>query len=229
VRARRAVNVPNGSIANPSSIGSARPRAPWAHKRSRLLITFAVAIVCALALWVPFAGTLLIDAEPPAHADAIVVLAGNAPDRLPWAEQLRREGYADVLVVSDEPVHTHGLETTWLALHRAGVAAPEIPDSALLVLDDPPPESTIDEARRDANLLAANGLHSALLVTDAFHSRRAALLFRAAFAHRGLSVRSVPVADSFDLPHWWQHPLAARRVLEEWAKFAYYLPQGAYW
>src|SRR5205807_1813093 len=162
-------------------------------------------------------------------ADAIVVLAGNAPDRLPLAEQLRGEGYANLLVVSNEPVHTHGLETTWLQLHRAGVSAPGLPDSALLVLDNPAPESTIDEARRDAELLAARGARSALLVTDAFHSRRAALLFRAAFAHKGLSVRSVPVTDSFDLAHWWSHPVSARRVLEEWAKFFYYLVQGAYW
>ena len=158
-----------------------------------------------------------------------MVLAGNAPDRLPWADELRRQGYADLLVVSNEPVHTHGLETTWVALHRAGVSAPNIPDSALLVLGDPPPESTIDEARRDAELLQARGLHSALLVTDAFHSRRAALLFRAAFVHRGLTIRSVPVTDTLDLPHWWVHPLSARRVIEEWAKLLYYLPQGAYW
>jgi uncharacterized SAM-binding protein YcdF (DUF218 family) len=182
-----------------------------------------------LAVWFPFAGTLLIDAESPANADAIVVLAGNAPDRLPWAEALRNQGYADVIVVSDEEVHTHGLETTWLALHRAGVAAPELPDSSLLVVSDPPPESTIDEARRDAALLATRGLHSALLVTDAFHSRRAAMLFGAAFAHRGLTVRSVPVSDSLDLAHWWTHPVTARRVLEEWTKGLWYLPQGAYW
>jgi uncharacterized SAM-binding protein YcdF (DUF218 family) len=171
----------------------------------------------------------LIDAETPGTADAIVVLAGNAPDRLPWAEHLRSQGYADLLVVSNEPVHTHGLETTWLSLHRAGMSAPEIPDSSLLVIDNPPPESTIDEARRAADLLQARGLHSALLVTDAFHSRRAALLFRAAFAHKGLSVRSVPAPDSFDLGHWWTHPVSSRRVLEEWTKFFYYLPQGAYW
>ncbi|TME39026.1 MAG: hypothetical protein E6I75_06145, partial [Chloroflexi bacterium] len=97
----------------------------------------------ALALFAPFAGTLLIDAEPPDRADAIVVLAGNAPDRLPWAEQLRDQGFADLLIVSNERVHTHGLETTWLALHQAGVSAPELPDSALVVLDEPPPESTI--------------------------------------------------------------------------------------
>jgi uncharacterized SAM-binding protein YcdF (DUF218 family) len=180
-------------------------------------------------VWLAFAGTLLIDTESAAPADAIVVLAGNAPDRLPWAEELRDAGYANLIVVSDEPVHTHGLETTWRALHAAGVAAPELPDSALVVLSNPPPESTIDEARRDAELLQSRGLHSALLVTDAFHSRRAFLLFRAAFSHRGLTVRSVPVSDQLDLAHWWAHPLTARRVVEEWTKLVYYLPQGAYW
>ena len=172
---------------------------------------------------------MLIDAEPPVAADAIVVLAGNAPDRLPWAETLRAQGFADLLIVSNEPVHTHGLETTWLDLHRAGVAAPEIPDASLLVIDNPPPESTLDEARRSADLLQGRGLRSALLVTDAFHSRRAWLLFRAAFAHKGLTVRSVPAPDSLDLPHWWTHPLAARRIVEEYAKFAYYVVQGAFW
>jgi uncharacterized SAM-binding protein YcdF (DUF218 family) len=179
-------------------------------------------------VWFPFAGVLLIDAEPPVAADAMVVLAGNTPDRLTYAETLRDEGYANLLVVSNEAVHTHGMETTWFALHEAGVSAPELPDSALLVLDDPPPESTIDEARRDADLLRQHGLHSALLVTDAFHSRRAWLLFRATFAGRGLTVRSVPVPDALDLPHWWQHPVAARRVLEEWTKLLWYLPQGAF-
>jgi uncharacterized SAM-binding protein YcdF (DUF218 family) len=186
-------------------------------------------VLIAVVVWLLFAGVLLIDAEPPAPADAIIVLAGNAPDRLPWAEELRNQGYANLIVVSDEPVHTHGLETTWRALHAAGVSAPELPDFALVVLSDPPPESTIDEARRDAELLQARGLHSALLVTDAFHSRRAWLLFRAAFAHRGLTVRSVPASDELDLAHWWAHPLTARRVTEEWAKLVYYVPQGAYW
>lgn len=183
----------------------------------------------ALGLFAPFAGTLLIEAEPPARADAIVVLAGNAPGRLLWAEQLRDQGYADLLVVSNERVHTHGLETTWLALHRAGVSAPELPDSALVVVDDPPPQSTIDEASRDAAILQARGLKSALLVTDAFHSRRAALLFRAAFARKELTVHTVPVADALDLAHWWSHPLSARRTFEEWAKLVYYFVQGAYW
>jgi uncharacterized SAM-binding protein YcdF (DUF218 family) len=186
-------------------------------------------VLLALGACLPFAGSFLIADEVPTPADAIVVLAGNAPDRLPHAEELRARGFSHLVVVSNERVHTHGLETTWLALHRAGLSAPELPDSDLAVLDDPPPESTIDEAHRAADILAGRGFHSALLVTDAFHSRRASLLFRAAFAHKGLTVRSAPVVDSLDLAHWWAHPLAARRVAEEWTKLALYLVEGAYW
>ena len=183
----------------------------------------------ALGVWFLNAGTLLIATEPPQPSDVIVVLAGNAPDRLLHAEELRKQGLANLVLVSNERVHTHGLETTWLDLYRAGVSAPDLPPASLIVLDDPPPESTIDEARRAADVLASRGLHSALLVTDAFHSRRASLLFGAAFAHRGLTVRSNPAADPLDLAHWWSHPLAARRVAEEWTKLAVYLVQGAYW
>lgn len=192
------------------------------------MLTLIAPIVLGV-VWLFEAGSILDYAEPPVAADVIVVLAGNAPDRLIHALELRSLGYAQLLLVSNERVHTHGLETTWLALHRAGLSAPELPDSDLLVLDDPPPESTIDEAHRDANLLAGRGVHSALLVTDAFHSRRAYLLFRAAFAHRGLIVRSTPAADTLGLGQWWAHPVAARRVAEEWVKLALYLGEGAYW
>jgi uncharacterized SAM-binding protein YcdF (DUF218 family) len=182
-----------------------------------------------VAVWFPNAGTLLIADEAPQASDVVVVLAGNSAIRLPHAEELRTQGLASLIVVSNERVHTHGLETTWLELYRAGVSAPELPPEAVIVLDDPPPDSTIDEARRAADVVASRGLHSALLVTDAFHSRRASLLFRAAFAHRNLTIRSTPAADTLDLPHWWSHPVTSRRVLEEWTKLAVYLVQGAYW
>lgn len=182
-----------------------------------------------VTVWFFNAGTLLIASEPPEASDVIVVLAGNATDRLPHAEALRAQGFANLLLVSNEQVHTHGLETTWLELYRAGVSAPELPPEALIVIDDPPPESTIDEARRGADILASRGIHSALLVTDAFHSWRASLLFRAAFARRGISVRSTPANDRIDLAHWWTHPFTTRTVAEEWTKLAWYLVQGSYW
>jgi uncharacterized SAM-binding protein YcdF (DUF218 family) len=192
-------------------------------------VLLVAAGLVAVTVWFVNAGTLLIAADTPQASDVIVVLAGNSPTRLPRAEELRAQGMAQLIVVSNERVHTHGLETTCLELYRAVVSAPELPPASVIVLDDPPPESTIDEARRAADVLASRGLHSALLVTDAFHSRRAGLLFRAAFAHRGLNVISTPASDALDLAHWWSHPVTARRVAEEWTKLAAYLVAGAYW
>jgi uncharacterized SAM-binding protein YcdF (DUF218 family) len=186
-------------------------------------------VVLAAPLWLPGLGTFLVASDEPAQADAIVVLAGNSPDRLPRAESLWRAGYAPLLIISNEKIHTYGLDTTWFDLYRAGLVAPDLPPQAVVVLDNPPPESTIDEARRAAAVLQARGLQRALLVTDAFHSRRASLLFAAQFRHLGLEVRSTPVLDSdADIAHWWAHPTETRRVTEEWTKLLVYLVQGAY-
>ena len=121
------------------------------------------------------------------------------------------------------------LDTTWHDLYQAGLSAPDLPPSSVLLLD-PPPENTMDEAEQAAEILSSRGLRSALLVTDPFHSRRSALLFRPIFASHGLSVRSTPVQpDALNLAQWWSTPLAARRTAEEWTKLAAYFLQGAYW
>jgi uncharacterized SAM-binding protein YcdF (DUF218 family) len=194
-----------------------------------LLVLLVVAIGTSPA-WLPAAGRLLLVEDPLAPADIIVVLGGNAPYRLPYAEQLVRQGYAPLVLVSDERVHTFGMDTSWGALYSAGLAGQGIPPSALLLITNPVPLSTVDEAQRAAQVLRERGLHSALLVTDAFHSRRADLLFTAEFHRHGLTVRSVPtLAELDDLEHWWQRPRMARHVLSEYVKLGSYLLQGAYW
>ena len=194
----------------------------------RVLLIVTV-LLLGVAMWFPFAGTLLIDAEPPTRADAIVVLAGNAPDRLVHAQELFEAGYAPLLVVSDERLISYGLDVTWRTLFEAGLAAPRLPRGAVAIMSDPPPESTLDEARRAAALLQARGLRSAILVTDPFHSRRAELLFAAQFRRHGLSLQSSPAAgEDIDLSRWWQQPRAARQVVEEYAKLVAYFVQGAY-
>jgi uncharacterized SAM-binding protein YcdF (DUF218 family) len=179
--------------------------------------------------WLPAVGEFLVVDQPPQPADAIIVLAGNAPERLRHAESLYDAGLAPLLVVSDEEVRSQTLDTTWTALYRAGVVARSLPPGALIVVGDPPPDSTLDEATRVAALMQDRGLRSALLVTDPFHSRRASLLFGAAFRRRGLELRTSPGPDELDLPHWWTHAYSARMVVEEYAKLLSYLVQGRYW
>jgi uncharacterized SAM-binding protein YcdF (DUF218 family) len=194
-----------------------------------LMVLLVVAVATSPA-WLPFAGRFLLVQDPLAPADIIVVLGGNAPYRLPYAEQLVSQGYAPLVLVSDERVYTFGMDTSWGALYRASLAGQGLPPSTVLLITNPVPLSTVDEAQRAAQVLRERGLRSALLVTDAFHSRRAGLLFAAEFRRYGLTVLSAPtLAELDDLEHWWQRPRMARHVLSEYVKLGSYLLQGAYW
>ncbi len=203
-------------------------RFPTLHWIAALVLLVGVAAGSG-PLWLPAMGGYLVVVDPLRPADAIVVLAGNAPQRLVRGETLLRDRYASWLIVSNERLVSHGLDVTWLDLHRAGVSAPGLPDAALLVLD-PPPESTIDEARRSAAMMQQHGLRSAILVTDAYHSRRASMLFGAEFRRHGLQVISSPTETSdVHLDIWWRDSTSALTVVEEYTKLAAYLVQGAYW
>jgi hypothetical protein len=80
--------------------------------KKRALLVFLLLFVCWLALYVarplylPFLGEFLISADPLEKADAIIVLAGDdaAGSRVAKAVSLVREGWSQVLMVSDAPI-----------------------------------------------------------------------------------------------------------------------------
>ncbi len=80
--------------------------------KKRALLVFLLLFVCWLALYVarplylPFLGEFLISADPLEKADAIIVLAGDdaVGSRVTEAVSLVREGWSQVLMVSDAPI-----------------------------------------------------------------------------------------------------------------------------
>jgi uncharacterized SAM-binding protein YcdF (DUF218 family) len=178
----------------------------------RTLLAIGTCILLALAL----SASLAVN-ESPAPADVVVVLAGNPGVRLPRALQLVSASYASRLLVSNDRERAYAL--------AANTA--DLPAEAILVLDQPA-TSTRDEARGAAEFMQAHGLRSALLVTDAYHSRRASLLFNAEFGRHGLTVRSTPAGDG-TIGQWWTNPPLAETILLECVKLTISLIQGAYW
>src|SRR5919202_4749595 len=70
------------------------------HFRGRwLLLLASLLLLLAAPLWLQFFGTFLVASDEPTQAEAIIVLGGNAPDRLPRALDLWRQGYAPLLIV----------------------------------------------------------------------------------------------------------------------------------
>jgi uncharacterized SAM-binding protein YcdF (DUF218 family) len=128
--------------------------------------------------------------------DAIVVLAaGITPDgrlvnrsmrRTIYGLRLYKRNLASTIVFSG-PAQGGSLSE---ADERADLAREMgVPDDAILAVNDV--NTTYDESRRIASVLAARNLKQILLVTDSLHMRRAKLVFERA----GLQVRPAASDD----------------------------------
>ena len=113
--------------------------------------------------------------DPPAKADAVVVLSGTS-ERLPVGERLVREGYAPLLVVSrstyPKAAEQRACRSGALCFRAA-------------------PYSTRGEARAIARLAAARHWRMVDVVTSQFHIVRARLLIRRCY-HGGLRMVGAP-------------------------------------
>ena len=175
------------------------------------------------------AGRVLVRSDPlPAHADAIVVLAGSISDRVVEAADLYRAGVAPRVVVTRERVP----RGDW-ALRARGVRLPEsseqmvaalealgVPRGAIEVIPRRA-TSTDSEARTIARWACAR-VRSVVLVTSRYHSRRARMILRQAMAPEiAIAVRPSR-HDPFDPGRWWRDRRDAKVVLSELEKLAHY-------
>lgn len=197
----------------------------WRVLRLALLILAAWSFLA----WVA-AQALIVRAELP-HADAIVVLSGSGVymERTARASELWNEGRAPRVFLTrdnerggwseEERRNPTFNERAIAELRRGGVAADKI---AVL------PEgvgNTYDEAVMLRRYATANGLRSLLVVTSAFHSRRALWTLQHVFEGSGIEVGlevAAPGQQSPGAATWWWHRLGWKTVALEYFKFGYY-------
>ncbi|MBB5235186.1 YdcF family protein [Deinococcus budaensis] len=189
---------------------------------SGLAAALLAAALLTPALRAPLAALTL--AQPPARADAIVVLGAGVQcgtrtldthslARLVRGLELWRAGYAPTLTVSEQSGLLGPPDCVKLSeVQRAHIRA-LYPQGGPEVLTLRRVTTTRDEAARVRDLARTRGWTRVLLVTSPSHSRRAARLL--AVTAPGLTVLSVPAGETrFDatlpLPH---DRLAAARVL----------------
>jgi uncharacterized SAM-binding protein YcdF (DUF218 family) len=197
-------------------------------RRSALLILLGLLAVAFLAR-VPLltaAGNGLVERDDLQPSDVIIVLAGNSPYRAQHAEVLYLRGLAPLVIISNEPLSSHGIQTTWLELRQVGLVHLNIPDDAIVPIPEIS-DGTYEEALHSRDIMQARGWHSAILVTDPFHQRRATLTFRQAFDAAGLSVAASPADEGkYGVDNWWTDRNAIMRVVQEYIKLAYYVATG---
>jgi uncharacterized SAM-binding protein YcdF (DUF218 family) len=201
------------------------------RRRRRL---FKALLVCIL-IW-PFAAwaaaRLLITEAPLAKADVIVVLGGSANyrERAREAARLLLEGRSQLILLTNdnqrgpwssaEQRNLYFYERSLEEIHNAGA-----PDKSVDVLMNEV-SSTYEEAELVKRYAVDNGLKSVLVVTSAYHSRRALWTFSRMFRETGIQIGLTPVSPGTDSPPpatWWLTGRGWRLVPTEYVKMIYYV------
>ncbi len=162
----------------------------------------------------------LVVHDPPAWADAVVVLAGD-PDyeRTLTAARLMREGRARILVLTGgEP----GPGDSAISLRQQAVAAGVDPTRIRMETSS---RSTRESLREAGALLDREGASSVILVTSPYHQRRAWLAARQAWP--GRRIHNQPATPSSWRPEgWWRIQRSRSIVFSEYGKLLYYGLRG---
>jgi uncharacterized SAM-binding protein YcdF (DUF218 family) len=174
---------------------------------------------------------MLIVSAPLAKADVIVVLSGSSTfvERTHLAAQLYSSGVAQRILLTND-----NQQGPWLSseqrnpffherarweLERLGVPATNIET----IME--PVSSTHDEALVVRRFAQTNNVKSLLVVTSAYHSRRALRTFRRVFANSGIPIALSAAQPGWQTPapsRWWFSRRGWLTVPVEYVKLLYY-------
>ena len=177
------------------------------------------------------AATFLIVTVPLSRADAIVVLSGAATvrERAQWAASLYHQGRSQRIILTNddqrsswssaEQRNPYYYQLAMEVLQRLGVPQQNVELIAV------PVRSTYDEAVLLRQYCETNGVRTLLVVTSAYHSRRATWIFRQQFQGSATQIGMDPVESWVQSPKpssWWLHLLGWQMVPTEYVKMMYY-------
>lgn len=146
----------------------------------RRVVIAALVVVAGLVAAVGFAAHQVLSptvAALPAHADAVVVFAGEDA-RLDLAERLVAEGHADALVISNGE-------------HSSAAARCGQQEPVVVLCPRPGSLDTRGEARMFAQVARDHGWHDLIAVTGNYHVARARLLLERCWPE-GVTFAPVP-------------------------------------
>jgi uncharacterized SAM-binding protein YcdF (DUF218 family) len=178
----------------------------------------ALIVLLAVAL-LPFStsGKFLI-VNRPQHADAIVVLAGETDRRPALGLQLLQRGYAPRMLL-DVPATAKIYQ--WNMLQLAEQYVHELPQPQAVIICPIYGLSTKAEAQDVSQCLRNLDVHSVLVVTSDYHTRRALSTFRHELPGMQISVAAAADPQQFG-GAWWQHRQWAKLNFDEWLRLVWW-------
>ncbi len=139
------------------------------------------------------------EVKPCQKADAIVAVSGgDTPARVREAVALYKKGWAPKLIFSGAARDKTGPSNAE-AMRRTARSI-GVPDTDIITEEYS--ETTKQNAENTQNILRRNQVSSVIVVTSAYHQRRAGLEFKAR-AEGAVDVRNHPVARDNQWSAWW--------------------------
>ncbi len=174
------------------------------------------------------AGQWLVKDDMPAHADAMVILMGNFPEKVLQATDLFRRGIAGSVIIVEESMGAYrALEERGVTVTgkteqaRDALVTMGVPGENITILPGDA-RSTLTEAMVVRDYLSTRpDLDTLILVSSPPHMRRASMIFRKATAGSEwpVYVTCSPSAWSdFNAGRWWREKEDIQDVLSEFLK-----------
>jgi len=198
-----------------------------------LLITLIGLILAGLLVYIfrfqiltGLATVLIVDDELQ-PADIIFVLSGDVDSRPFYAADLFKQGLAPQIMMfqaADSPAVELGLfpnrtDVAIEILKELGVPAENIKQLAF----GGGATSTRDEARFLGRYVEEHNVTRVILVTNAFHTRRAKWIFDKELSGSGVTVEIAAAPHwNFDETNWWQQEYGLLAFVDEYSKLFYY-------
>lgn len=195
----------------------------------RLRFIAVLLIVWVIGAWL--AARFLIVNTALNQADAIVVLSGSSvyTERTRRAAEYYRQGLGQRILLTNDD-----LRGEWSSAEqrnpffyeraRTSLIDSGVPPDRVEVLGTPV-TNTYDEAQALRDYALTQKLRSLLVVTSAYHSRRALWTLNRVFANTGIEIGVQSVENGEQTPRpltWWLYPRGWKMVVGEYVKNFYY-------
>ena len=196
-------------------------------KKTKTILTIGIIIII-IVIYSESALTgisrALIYEDPLVKAEAIVVLAGShSGNRIKAAAKLYHDGFADKLIFSGFEIYPGVYTSTLMKSYARSLG---VPDDKIIAENSDEEASTRGESVANLKLLKKNSIKNFILLTSAFHTRRANLIYKRTVSLLGYNIKFLvhPVKDPLTpIQSWWKIRTGQKGIVSEYAKsIAYY-------
>jgi uncharacterized SAM-binding protein YcdF (DUF218 family) len=202
--------------------------------KSRIVIILAVlTVIVAESLIIINAGKWLVRDDGEMHGDAIVILMGSIADRVLQAEHVYKQGLADRIIIVRESMGAYkDLENKGVRIISSTIQVHDalqslgIPSGNIVILPGDAVTTQMEAIKIRDYCSGRTDTDTLLLVTSAYHTRRASMIFESAFRKKGIHVTilcSPSTYTKFDPSGWWKEKEGIQQVLLEYLKIANFL------